>query len=356
MKQATRFLLVCILVSILFSCQNKTNIQIIGSLTEGFKLAKEQDKKVLLIVNAEGCGKCDAFLKLLLDKDFYRESIIQDFIVVSEKNNKENIPAKITRCFAYPMPFVFANNGELLAFGYPNEKGKNFSDLESIGVTKFDFLELFHSTISQDDFKKMVGKCMQAYLFMADTNKLAKNMDLAYKHAKESIGIAPFCYNLQLAYQIGEDLNKSEEELKPYLMKMKEGIEAIDRHLYSKILMNHFGLSKDEIKEIGDNKPKDVKLSIEEIDLGKIKRKKKQQFAFELTNLSQKPILIYTIRSSCTCVDLKYSKKPILPNCSCKVEGIFKSNYNGEFLRVLSVHSNSKITPLTSVALKGSVI
>lgn len=219
MKQAIKFLLVCILATIGFSCQNKPNIPIIGSLTEGFQLAKEQDKKVLLIVNAKGCGKCDAFLKLLSDKDDYRESIVKDFIVVSEKNNKENIPAKITRCFAYPMPFVFDKNGELLAFGYPQEKDKSFSDIGCVGMTKFDFLELFHSTIPQDNFKKMVSKCMQAYLRMSDTNK----MNLAYKYVKESIKTAPYCYNLQLAYNIGEKLNKPEEELKTLFNRNEKG-------------------------------------------------------------------------------------------------------------------------------------
>lgn len=137
---------------------------------------------------------------------------------------------------------------------------------------------------------------------------------------------------------------------------MKKGVESIDRVLYSKLLMHHFGLSKDDIKKIGMDKPKDVKLSIKEIDLGKVKRKKNHPFAFELINLGEKPILIYTIRISCSCVEINIPKKPILPNSSCKIEGVFESKHKGKFERILSIHTNSQQTPLQALTLKGAVI
>lgn len=349
MKLIFRFVIASFLLTNLLSCQNKVNITLVGNLHEGFRIARELDKSVLLVVGADGCGKCEQFLERISDGNAIGHSLERNFIVVYDENIKENIPAKITHCLAYPLPFVFDNSGELLAFGYPKEKGKTFSDTEHVGMGKFDFLELFHLTISQEQFKEMVGKNMQAYLCMND------DLEMAYQYAKESIEAAPYCYNLELAYRIGVELKRPKEELAQYLSKMKSGVKAMDRHRYAAILKNHFGWSEEEIKKIGNSRPSSVSLSKKEIKLGKVKRKKKQAFSFELINSGKEPVLIYAIRASCSCVDIKIPKKPILPNTKCKIEGVFESKHKGKFERILSIHTNSKQAPLKAVTLEGTV-
>jgi hypothetical protein len=112
---------------------------------------------------------------------------------------------------------------------------------------------------------------------------------MAYQFAKESIEAAVFCYKLELAYRIGVELKRPKEELEQYLSKMKSGVKAMDRHLYATFLNEHFGWSEEEIKKIVDGRLCSVTLCTKEIKLGKVKRKKKQAFSFELINSGKEP-------------------------------------------------------------------
>lgn len=340
---------------LLNSCQKKADISLIDNLHDGFRLAKEQNRKVLLIVGTTDCGKCTKFIEYISNDSKMRKSLEDDFIVVYDKS-EENVAAKITHCLAYPMPFVFDKEGRLLSFGDIMEKGGSFNDIQIVSLGEFDFLELFRINISQKQFKQMVSQSMKAYLCISDTCNYSNNISLAYEYAKKSVDVSPYCYNLNLAYQLGKKLDRPNIELKSYLIAMRNGIEAMDRHLYPYILKEHFGLSSKEIKEIGDNKQSDITLSTTEITIGKINKKTKHSFSFQLTNLGMKPIIIRNIRASCSCVDVKFPKRPILPKTSCQIEGVFEPTHKGKFLRVLSVHTNSKQSPLKTIAIKGTVI
>jgi thioredoxin-related protein len=338
----------------LISCQNKVNIVFVGNLHDGFRIAREQDKKVLLVVGADGCGKCEKFLESISKGDEIGRSLERNFIVVYEENIKENIPRKITHCLATPMPFVFDKNGELLAFGYPKEKGKTFDDTEHVGMGKFDFQELIRLPVDDSEYKKMVGSCMRAYLCLKST--VSDNLIDSYSDLKESISIAPYCYNLHLAVDVAKKLNKPHREIEFYLRKMRDVITSMDRHIYADILLKELNLTKEELKEIDDSKEQLVKLSLKEVDFGKIKKKGKYKFSFELINKSEQPIIIHNIRASCSCVDLVVPKKPILPNATSEISGVFIAKSKGNFSRLLFIHTNSKQYPLKTFLLKGIVI
>lgn len=355
MKQGTRFLLVCLLSSILFSCENKTNIQVIGSLQEGFRIAKNDNKKVLLIVSVSGCGKCDKYIEFLSRDNDIRNSLEKDFVIVYEKDSKKKIGAKLTRCFATPMPYLFDKDGRLIAFGYPKEN-KTFSDTLNVGMDNMGYLELFNLSISQADYKKMVSKSMQAYLCLSDTTSKADDFKIAYQGIKESININPYCYNLHLANLLAKQIGYPQKKAQEFLLKMKNIVRPVDRHIYDDILKEHFNLTKEDVQNIIVEEKEFLKLSTKEIDLGKIERKAKCDFSFDISNKDKVPVIVRTIRASCSCVEMYIPKAPILPNKSSTVKGIFDAKNKGKFSRVLYIHTNSQNSPLRTVVLKGTVI
>jgi hypothetical protein len=344
---------ILIVISVIISCQKKPNVTLIGNLKEGFEKAKELNRKVLLIVGTPDCGKCTKYIEFISNDNKIRESLENDFVVIYEGGTDSNIGAKLTRCVAMPMPYVFKNNGQLIAFGDP-KKNKSFSDTLDVGMGDMPYLELFNLSITQTDYKKMVSKSMQTYLFLSDTTSKTEDLKNAYKKIKESIKIKPYCYNLQLAHILAKRLETAKKESQLYLAKMKSIIQPIDRFIYADLLKQHFNLSKEDIKKI--NPDKNLKLSIREINLGKIKRKNKCDFLFKILNDGKQPVIIRTIRASCTCVEMDFSKEPILPGKTKTISGVFEAKHKGNFSRILFIHTNSKRSPILNLLLKGTVI
>jgi hypothetical protein len=137
---------------------------------------------------------------------------------------------------------------------------------------------------------------------------------------------------------------------------MESIMRPIDRHIYNDILKEHFNLTKEDIQNITVTEKELLKLSAKKIDLGKIKRKSKCDFSFDIFNKDKVPVLLRTIRASCSCVEMNIPKKPILPNMSSTINGIFDAKHKGAFSRILYIHTNSKQSPLRTVVLKGTVI
>jgi hypothetical protein len=78
-----------------------------------------------------------------------------------------------------------------------------------------------------------------------------------------------------------------------------------------------------------DKKPDEViKINTEKYDFGKIKQNVPVSTAFEITNISDKPIVIETAWGSCGCTTPEVPKEPIAPGATTKL----KVNYNAAAL------------------------
>jgi hypothetical protein len=68
-------------------------------------------------------------------------------------------------------------------------------------------------------------------------------------------------------------------------------------------------------------KPDDVaKFNIDKYDFGKIKQSVPATYTFEVTNKSDKPLVIENAHATCGCTTPEYQKDPILPGKTAKIK------------------------------------
>lgn len=88
-----------------------------------------------------------------------------------------------------------------------------------------------------------------------------------------------------------------------------------------KLLLAAFGLFGAFVINAQDLKPDAVvKLSQERHDFGKIKQGVPVTTFFELTNISDKPIILESVTASCGCTTPEYSKEPIMAGATTKIK------------------------------------
>ena len=92
------------------------------------------------------------------------------------------------------------------------------------------------------------------------------------------------------------------------------------------------------------------------IDLGAINIREKHTVEFEVRNDGKKPCIINEIKTSCGCMLLKTGYSPINPGDvrKIKVEVLLKNK--GYFSKPVSLHTNSKLTPIVDLWVQGSVM
>ena len=91
-----------------------------------------------------------------------------------------------------------------------------------------------------------------------------------------------------------------------------------------------------------------AKFNTQKHDFGKIKQSVPATTYFELTNTSNKPIIIESASASCGCTTPEYSKEPIAPNATTKI----KVGYNAAAMGVFSKDVTVKIAGADPKILK----
>ena len=74
-----------------------------------------------------------------------------------------------------------------------------------------------------------------------------------------------------------------------------------------------------------------IKVKIEKHDFGKIKQNSPVTTYFEITNTSDKPVVIETATASCGCTTPEYAKEPIAPGTSTKIKVGYNAAAIGAF-------------------------
>jgi hypothetical protein len=108
-----------------------------------------------------------------------------------------------------------------------------------------------------------------------------------------------------------------------------------------------------------DKKPDEViKVNTEKYDFGKIKQAVPVSTSFEITNISDKPIVIENAWGSCGCTTPEVPKEPIAPGATTKL----KVNYNAAamnhfekdvFIKIAGV-SETKVVKITGDVLEAT--
>ena len=74
-----------------------------------------------------------------------------------------------------------------------------------------------------------------------------------------------------------------------------------------------------------------VKVKNDKFDFGKIKQSVTVTTYFEITNISDKPIVIESATASCGCTTPEYAKEPIAPGATSKIKVGYNASAMGSF-------------------------
>ena len=80
-----------------------------------------------------------------------------------------------------------------------------------------------------------------------------------------------------------------------------------------------------------------AKFNIDKYDFGKIKQNVPAVYTFEITNKSDKPLVIENAHATCGCTVPEYQKEPIAPGKSAKIKVQYNAANGGHFDKTVFV-------------------
>ena len=80
-----------------------------------------------------------------------------------------------------------------------------------------------------------------------------------------------------------------------------------------------------------------AKFNIDKYDFGKIKQNVPATYTFEITNRSDKPLVIENAHATCGCTTPEYQKDPILPGKTAKIKVGYNAVNGGHFDKTVYV-------------------
>lgn len=102
------------------------------------------------------------------------------------------------------------------------------------------------------------------------------------------------------------------------------------------------------------NKAK-IEFKTDEIDYGDIAKGSDGLKVFEFTNTGDAPLVISKVNSSCGCTVPSWTKEPVMPGKTGKIEVKYNTNNVGPIRKTITVESNAE-TPMVALKIKGNVL
>ena len=102
------------------------------------------------------------------------------------------------------------------------------------------------------------------------------------------------------------------------------------------------------------NKAK-IEFKTDEIDYGDIAKGSDGLKVFEFTNTGDAPLVISKVNSSCGCTVPSWTKDPVMPGKTGKIEVKYNTNTVGPIRKTITVESNAE-TPMVALKIKGNVL
>lgn len=93
----------------------------------------------------------------------------------------------------------------------------------------------------------------------------------------------------------------------------------------------------------------------EVIDYGEIPKGSDGVRVFEFTNIGNAPLIIEDVSSSCSCTIPSWTKSPIAPGESGRIEVQYDTEVVGPIRRTISIYSNAD-EPTKAIKIKGKVL
>ncbi len=337
---------------ILFSC-TKVEFSEFG-IKDAFILAESTKKKVFIVVGSDDCKRCEKYVQSL-NKDSDAKKILNEEFICLKVNQDENSGrefSQITGCAFFPYSCFFDHHGNLLNIRI-GDKAFDFNNIEGNAINIYTYRELFNLPVSFEAYKKRVSLSMKSWLMRSKENQSKPSIEKALMLCKQSIEIHPYPYNLYAATTLARVLNDT-LFIKKYQTKFKEIYTPYDDFLFSD-LRTKLGVSLGGYISPKKNPNIDYKFSKDLLNLGRLKYKSKEKFKCEITNTGKQPLIIKLARASCSCADLEWTKKPIMPNEKGFVKGVFHAKKKGRFYKQIFIHLSSKVVPMSTVGIQGFV-
>lgn len=105
-----------------------------------------------------------------------------------------------------------------------------------------------------------------------------------------------------------------------------------------------------------NTKPDDVaKFNVDKYDFGKIKQNVPAVYTFELTNKTDKPLVIENAHATCGCTVPEYQKEPIAPGKTAKVKVQYNAANGGQFGKTVYVKF-AGVDEEKALAISGEVL
>jgi hypothetical protein len=350
------FYCACFLIIISSSCIHPPKIRYLrGDVYEVFKLAKRKHKKVFVLITQGECGSCSHFADFLDHQKQTREILDSNYICYKGDVTlpQEHSIAEIVKCPSYPFPYFFDENGNLLAFGFPNSKTYNIVDLSKISISDYRFPELFKMPISTRQYKSLVSLALKAAILVNNSNKL-DSLKKALEFTNKSLDIAAYPFNYNASNKLAKRLNVASYNGKSLI---RYSPNASDDFLYGKYKVEDLaGLNMDGKgpSSTGNDSLDYIFDKTAEL-LGTIEHDRKVSFQFQIKNLSHRSLMIGRVFHPCDCVQLKCSKSLVAYNQTAIIKGVFNPTKVGKFSKEIFVHTNSNKTPMSILTISGEV-
>jgi hypothetical protein len=316
---------------LLCSCSHEKIPYLKGSIQDIFAKAQVENKKVFVLIGNSTCGQCKHFDSLLGQQATTVDILNKEYLCykVDIHDSVQKTIAQITKCPSYPFPYFFDKDGNLEAFGFPNTREYDISDLSKIDVDEYRFKELFHLPITTSDYKSLVSLNLRAFLLANKATTEQKGLDSAYKMVSRSLDIAAYPFNLWLSYQLANRLGYKNESLSGHETASLITSQPNDSLSYS------FTKGK--------------------LECGSVKRGTDYAFAFEFRNTGKKELVIARAEHPCSCIELTWPPQAIRPGKTGLIQGVFHAREQGRFSKDIFVHATSSQIPMKTVVLTGTV-
>ena len=110
-------------------------------------------------------------------------------------------------------------------------------------------------------------------------------------------------------------------------------------------------------KSSASDQEADSKINFSEtiFDYGDIPFNSDGKCEFEFQNVSDKPLVINTVKASCGCTNPEWPKKPVGPGKKGVISIDYNTKITGTFRKSITVYSNSENSP-TMLFVKGNVL
>jgi hypothetical protein len=89
-----------------------------------------------------------------------------------------------------------------------------------------------------------------------------------------------------------------------------------------------------------------IKFSQTSFDYGRIPQGAPGECTFEFTNISDIPLVINNVKTSCGCTSPKWTKDPIPPDQKGVIRIRYNTNIRGTFKKTITVFSNASNSPV----------